>query len=170
MQNLKPKSNEQYPEVLAALSKLNIPYEITTHQAVYTIEETRALGLMDIGMVCKNLFLKDAKGKNFYLIVMSQDKKADLKDIAAQLGSAKLSFASEERLQTMLGLKKGAVSPLGIMNDQPHTITVAFDASLRIYGKLGVHPNDNTATIWLSFANLEKFVKYYGNNICYIEI
>ncbi|PBG31211.1 hypothetical protein BGU85_26930, partial [Clostridioides difficile] len=42
--------------------------------------------------------LRDAKGKEHFLVVLGKDKKADLKDIRQQIDSKPLSFASEERL------------------------------------------------------------------------
>jgi len=157
-------------EILTTLSELDIPHEIVEHQAVYTVDEVVQLGLMEVGLVCKNLFLRDAKGKSHYLIVLSPDKKADLKNIQLNLDSTKLGFASEERLQSFLGLKKGAVTPLGIINDENHSVTVVFDQDLLGKEKLGVHPEDNTATVWISFDGLRKYISHFGNEIRYIEI
>ena len=157
-------------EVLAALSALGIAYELTEHEAVFTIDEVKELGLLEMGTICKNLFLRDAKGKNHYLVVMAPEKQANLRGIGEQLGSTKLGFASENRLQTILGLEKGAVTPLGVVNDSSHAVTVVFDSDLRGNERLGVHPNDNAATVWLSFDSLEQFISHNGNSICYIEI
>ena len=155
---------------LTVLSALDIPYELTEHEAVFTIDEVKALGLMEMGTICKNLFLRDAKGRNHYLVVMAPEKQADLKSIGEQLGSTKLGFASENRLQTMLGLQKGEVTPLGVVNDSAHCVTVVFDQDLQGEERLGVHPNDNAATVWLSFDSLGKYISHCGNSIRYIEI
>jgi len=154
--------------VFEALSKLNISYELTEHEAVYTIDEVKALGLPNFGASCKNLFLRDQKGKNHYLIVMPADKKADLEGLGRSLGQGKLSFASESRLEKFLGLTKGAVTPLGVINDSSNAVTVVIDEQLR-GNKLGLHPNDNTATIWLDFDDLERFILNYGNDVRYIN-
>lgn len=69
----------------------------------------RELGIK--GSVCKNLFLRDAKGRQHFLVVLPGDRQADLGALAAALGSSKLSFASEERLMKHLGLTKGSVTP-----------------------------------------------------------
>ena len=155
---------------LSALSALNIPYELVEHKAVYTIDEVKELGLMEQGLVCKNLFLRDAKGKRHYIVVMDSDKKADLEKIGLDLASTRLSFASESRLQKILGLERGAVTPLGIINDLSHEVTVVFDDALKGEKKIGIHPNDNTATIWLDFESLERLVSHYGNEVCYIKV
>lgn len=81
-----------------------------------------------------------------------------------------LSFASPERLETYLGVKKGAVTPLGVVNDSSHTVQVYMDADLTEERLLGVHPNVNTATVWLRPADLETYVKACGNSFTLIHI
>lgn len=161
---------DQQKKVCETLENLKISYELTNHTAVYTIEEMEALGLSGIEDVCKNLFLRDAKGKRHFLVVMQKDKKADLKALRLQLGCTPLSFASEERLMKYLGLTKGAVTPLGVLNDSNADVEVVFDSDLKGKYRLGIHPNVNTATVWISFEDLKKVVENNGNDIIYITI
>ncbi|MCL2566457.1 MAG: prolyl-tRNA synthetase associated domain-containing protein [Defluviitaleaceae bacterium] len=160
---------ENREKALKALKELNIAYELAEHPAVYTIDEVKALNLPDLGISCKNLFLRDQKGKNHYLLTMRSDKKADLETIGNILGAGKLSFASENRLEKYLSLTKGAVTPLGIINDTECAVTVVFDEDLRD-NKIGIHPNDNTATLWLDLCDLENLIAHYGNDIKYLKI
>jgi len=157
-------------EVYAYLDKKGITYKVSEHPAVYTIEEMEQLGLDKIGGIVKNLFLRDAKGKRHFLVMMRQDKKVDLKILQAKIGSTPLRFASEERLQKHLGLEKGAVSPLGIINDAEKAVEIVLDNSLKNFELLGVHPNDNTATLWLSLFDLEKVIADHGNQLLYLDI
>lgn len=157
-------------KVFEKLNELNIKYEVMNHPAVFTIEEMDALNITEQGDVCKNLFLRDEKGKRHFLVVLDKDKKADLKDIQKQLGSTRLSFASAERLDKYLKLQKGEVTPLGVINDEEGSVEVVFDNDLIGKTKLGVHPNDNTATVWISFEDLKKVVDHNGNKIKYLNI
>lgn len=161
---------DQKMKVYQKLKELKIEYSLTEHEAVYTIEEMDKLGISWEGDVVKNLFLRDAKGKRHFLIVLDKDKKADLEGIREQLASTALSFASEERLNKYLQLTKGAVSPLGILNDTDCMVEVYFDKDLVGREKLGVHPNDNTATLWISFDNLKRIIEATGHMIKYISI
>ena len=86
------------------------------------------------------------------------------------MGCTKLSFASEQRLQTYLGLTKGSVTPLGILNDAECCVEVVFDRELIRKSRLGVHPNENTATLWISFEDLLNLVKQHGNPIHMLDI
>ena len=69
-----------------------------------------------------------------------------------------LSFASEERLEKYLGLKQGSVSPFGLMNDTDHAVEFFIDKNLSKCKSLGIHPLENTATVFLSFKDLDKFL------------
>lgn len=157
-------------KVFARLEELGVSYEVTEHPAVFTIGEMDALGLTAKGEVCKNLFLRDAKGRRHFLVVVPGEARADLRALAAQLESSKLSFASAERLEKYLGLKQGEVTPLGVLNDADAAVEVVFDRGLERFPCLGVHPNDNTATVWLSLADILRVVERNGNEIRWVTL
>ena len=154
---------------LRYLDEQGIPYEKMEHKAVFTMEEMDEVGISAKGGVVKNLFLRDGKGKNHFLVVVPEEKRVNLTDLSAQLCASKLSFASAERLEKYLGVVQGAVSPLGVLNDQNHVVEVVFDKDLTHSPKVGVHPNDNTATVWLSFKDLKKLIEGLGNPISYAK-
>ena len=156
------------PELYAYLDGMGISYEVEEHAPVFTIDEMRELGIK--GSVCKNLFLRDAKGRQHFLVVLPGDRQADLGALAAALGSSKLSFASEERLMKHLGLTKGSVTPLAVIQDPDHTVQVLLDESLTGMDRLGVHPLVNTATLWISGADLLRFVRSCGNPVKIVSI
>ena len=103
-------------------------------------------------------------------MVLIKDKKADLISIQKQLGCTRLGFASEARLFKYLRLQKGEVTPLGIINDPDALVEVVLDNDLVGIDKLGVHPNDNTATVWISFDALQKIIEQNGNRIHVVNI
>ena len=150
-------------EVNAFLEEKNIPFEWIEHKAVYTIEDMEELGLEDMNETAKNLFLRDQKGKRHFLVVICADKQANLKELGEKLGVGKLSFASEERLEKYLGLKKGAVTPLGILNDENCAVEVFFDQDFVGMEKIGVHPNDNTASVYLKTEDVLNIIREHGN-------
>lgn len=164
------KFMEAREKVYDKLNSMGIKYHVIEHPAVYTIEEMENLGIADKAEVCKNLFVRDAKGKKHYLIVLQKDKRANLTNIAEQIGSTKLSFASEERLSKYLGLGKGEVSPLGVINDVNREVEVVFDKDLIGRENLGVHPNDNRATVVMSYHDLERLIKENGNKMTFVSI
>ena len=149
---------DQKQRVYDALDKLGIKYEVVEHEPVHTMEDMDRLGLPAKGTLCKNLFLRDSKGKRHFLVTCDEKKKVDLKALGRTLGAGNLSFASEERLEEHLGLKPGSVSPVGLMNDTEHTVEFLIDKDLSRCKSLGIHPLENTATVFLSFKDLDKFL------------
>ncbi|MCM1543960.1 MAG: prolyl-tRNA synthetase associated domain-containing protein [Ruminococcus sp.] len=158
--------------VYEVLDSLGIDYRVINHEKVSTIEEMDKLGIFTDGALCKNLFLRNANGKVHYVISMLKDKHPDIQgELKPQLGSSRLSFGSDERLMKHLGLKSGAVSPFGIINDDTHEVKVVLDSDLKkLEGLIGFHPNDNTSTVWLPFDGLMKFIKHFGNDVCFIDV
>ena len=151
-------------EIKAFLEGKNIPFEWVEHKAVYTIEEMEELGLESMDEIAKNLFLRDQKGKRHFLVVVQGLKQVNLKELGEKLGT-KLSFASEERLEKHMGLKKGAVTPLGVLNDENCAVEVYMDEDLCKLERIGVHPNDNTASVYLSPDNLLNIIREHGNPV-----
>lgn len=119
---------------------------------------------------CKNLFVRNTKGNKHYLVILEGSKKADLKKLATQIGSTKLSFASKERLFKHLMLLPGSVSPFGLINDEDKQVEVVIDKDLISLNEIGFHPNNNEATVTLSFNDFEKFLKWCGNKFSCVKI
>lgn len=156
--------------VLDKLNDMGVQYSLISHPAAFTVEDLNRLDIPDRNEIPKNLFLRDDKKKRFFLIVLSKDKQVNLKELGKKLNSRPLSFASEELLNICLGLSKGAVSPLGILNDDSRKVEVLLDKSLLSYKKIGVHPNENTATVFLYLKDLERVISDHGSRFAYIEI
>ena len=161
---------EAIRKVLDALDAAGISYRLVEHEAVLTIEAMDRLHLEDGGVIAKNLFLRDAHGRRHFIVVLPGHKSADLKALRVRLGTSALSFASEERLKRFLGLEKGAVTPLGVPNDEERAVEVVFDRELAGFPSLGVHPNRNTATVFLAFADLEALVRAHGNPVSLVDL
>lgn len=147
------------------LDQENIAYDVTDHEPVYTMEDMEKAGLPEKGTICKNMFIRDQKGKRHWLIVADNDTQVDLKALGEKIGAGKVSFASADRLKKHLGLEAGCVSPFGVLNNEDHMVTVVLDKSLEGKDRLGVHPNAHDATLWISFKDLVKAIEKIGNDV-----
>jgi Ala-tRNA(Pro) deacylase len=157
-------------EVISLLDSRGVRYEIERHVPVYTIEEMDALMLPFSESVVKNLFLRDYKGREHYLVVLRKDKNADLKKLKGIIGSTPLSFASEDRLSKYLGLSKGEVTPFGVLNDETHSVRVFIDKDVVADGKLAIHPNDNRATVLIGINDLVGIIEEHGTEVKTIDL
>ena len=156
-------------ETYQYLTEHNIVYEVSEHKAVFNMEEAESLDLPYPECDAKNLFIRDDKKQNYYLITVKGDKRVNLKEFRKQHGLRALSFASPEELSAVMGLIPGAVTPLGILNDVERRVHFYLDKSF-IGEKIGVHPNDNTATIWVQADELMDLIKKHGNAAEFTEL
>lgn len=153
-------------ETIQFLYDKKINFEITEHEAVYNMEEVSKISLPYPEANAKNLFVRDNKKRNYYLITIKGEKKVNLKEFKIRNNTRSLSFATEEELLSILKLERGAVTPLGLLNDQEIKVEFYLDDSFLNYPQLiGVHPNDNTATIWLNTEDLLSIIEEHGNLI-----
>ena len=149
-------------EIYRYLKEQKIEHEITEHKAVFNMDEMDSIELPYPEWNAKNLFVRDDKKRNYYLITVKGDKRVDLKGFRKQHGLRALSFASAEDLLDIMKLTPGSVTPLGILNDTEHRIHFFLDTEFA-GNKIGVHPNDNTATVWMQADDLMKMIQKHGN-------
>lgn len=148
------------------LKRLNISYQIIEHNPVYTIQDTKAIKQKIEGIGCKNLFLKNKNGL-YYILLLPENQKADLKKLESELKISRLSFGTEQELEEILKLKRGSVTPLGIINDKKKQVKILIHHFL-LEKTLLLHPNRNTATISMRCADLEYFIKKEGHTYQYV--
>lgn len=156
-------------ETYQYLKDHNIPFEITEHRAVYNMEELDSIDLPYPEGDAKNLFVRDDKKKNYYLITVKGDKRVNLKDFRKAHGLRPLSFASPEDLKKYMDLTPGAVTPLGLLNVEGAPITMYLDAEFKD-SIIGIHPNENTATVWLQGDDLVALLREKGCEVEIVEI
>jgi Ala-tRNA(Pro) deacylase len=154
--------------VYETLESLGIAFARHEHPPVFTVEQALEHWAGIDAVHCKNLFLRNKKGDRHFLVVAAHTTPVDIGAIAARVGEARLSFASAERLAAHLGLTPGAVSPFGLINDSSRRVRVLLDSTLRAAARVGFHPNVNTATIVLAFADFERFLAARGNPVTYV--
>lgn len=157
-------------ELMQVLKVQNIQFDIVEHPPAMTIEEIDSFNLPHGETIVKNLFLRDDKKKNYYLVVLCKNKTVNLKEFCKLLDSRPLTFASENDLQFYLGLKKGSVTPFGVLNDVSGKVCLVMDQDVLAYSVIGVHPNENTATLWLSPDDLKMLVERHGNPVRILTI
>jgi len=158
------------PQVYAALDALGIRYERHEHPPVFTAQDASKFWDPLPGTQCKNLFLRNKKGDRHYLVVLEISKRADLKDLVKVVGDDRLSFGSPDRLMAKLGLTPGSVSPFGLINDAEGSVRVIVDADLRGKERLIFHPNINTASVIVSWTDLEKFLATRANAVRIVNL
>lgn len=158
-------------DVYNFIKSKGIWYEITEHKAVFSMDELSEVEVPYPEYDAKNLFVRDDKKRNYYLITVKGNKRVNLKEFKSNNGTRNLSFASQEDLMSIMNLIAGSVSPLGLLNDQELKVKFYLDKDfLNDKQIIGIHPNDNTATIWLKVSDLIDIIKEHGNQINITEL
>lgn len=160
---------EEVP-VIDALSALGITFERYEHPPVASAVAAEEHWSGIAAAHCKNLFLRNQKGTRHYLVILKHLKRADLRAVADQIGDGKLSFGSPERLMAHLGVTPGSVSPFSLIHNAAHDVRVCIDRDLKLAERISFHPNINTATLVITFADFERFLASCGNPVQFVNI
>ena len=131
------------------LDRLGIEYARVDHEAAETMEVCREIDLVLDALICKNLFLCNRQGTAFYLLMMPGDKPFRTRELSAQIGSARLSFASAEKMEAYLDIHPGAVSVMGLANDTDNMVELLIDEDVLAGEYVGCHPCVNTSSLRL---------------------
>lgn len=166
--------------VLRYLDEHQITYEVYNHPEGKTIEEAKRWWKDDGSVHCKNIFLRNHKRNQHYLVCFDCDHDLDIHDLEQRLKAelmaqgfnspGKLSFASPERMERYLGLEPGSVSPFGLINDTEHHVILFLDENLQQADSLSFHPNDCRGTVVISKEMFANYLSEIGNTFRYMQL
>lgn len=143
--------------VFKELNKMGIKYEVVNHPPALTTQEADDYIEGKDGVRSKTMFMSDRKKKNFYLLILDESKRLDIKKIGDLIGEKSLRLGSEENLRTKMNLRFGVVSPFGLLNNTEKDIKIYIDKNLLNEEIITFHPNENDATVFIKITDLFKF-------------
>ena len=165
---------ELLPQEAAAfdlLDRLGIEYDRVSHDAAFNMELCAEVSrALDVS-VCKNLFLCNRQKTAFYLLCMPPDKPFHTKDLSAQIGSSRLSFAPEESLWELLRCHPGSATILGLANDTEHAVQLLMEREVYEAQYISCHPCLCTGTLRLKTADvLDVFLPCTGHQPVVVDL
>ena len=147
------------------LDAIGVEYQRIDHAPADTMEVCEEIDQALGALICKNLFLCNRQGTAFYLLMMPGDKPFRTKELSAQIGSARLSFASPEKMLEYLDILPGSVSVMGLMNDRENNVQLLIDEEVLKGEYVGCHPCVNTSSLRLKTRDvIEKILPKVGHN------
>ena len=158
------------PKLYALLAQLDIPFKYIEHPPAPTIEIARQYWAGHDANHCKNLFFRNHKGNQHYLVILDCDCDMDIHSIEKQLHQGKLSFASEKRMEKYLGVQPGSVTPFGLIYDTEHHVRLFIDKNLQRAKRLSFHPCRNTASLIISYDDFIRFLYHTKNTYEWMEL
>jgi Ala-tRNA(Pro) deacylase len=156
-------------DLLARLDAIGVAHATVDHEAVFTVEQSRALHQSMPGLHSKNLFFKDA-GERLWLVTAEADRRIDLKTLHHRIGAKRLSFGKPELLMDVLGVVPGSVTPFALLNDAARRVTFFLDSEMAAAPLLNFHPLENTATTAISADGLRAFLRATGHALNLVEL
>ena len=157
-------------KVYAALDAMGISYTAYEHPPIFTGEDAVVHWKEVPGVGIKNLFLRNKKGDRHYLVILDVEKQADLRHLVKVIGDDRFSFGSPERLMSHLGVTPGSVSVFGLLNEGSRNVQVIVDTDLKSADRLIFHPNDNRASVSISFKDFVRFLETRPNSVRWLPL
>lgn len=153
------------------LDQLGVEYERVDHEPAMTMEDCQEVDQLLQAVICKNLFLCNRQQTSFYLLMIPDTKVFHTKDLSAQIGSARLSFAKPEYMEEFLDITPGSVSVMGLMNDKDHRVQLLIDEDVLNSEYIGCHPCINTSSIRFKVKDLvEKVIPAMGHDFVKVKL
>ena len=155
-------------DLFAYLDQLGLAHDTRWHEATFTVEEGRELKETMPGGHTKNLFMKDKDGV-IVLVSAHADSELKLNQLHKLIGTRRLSFASRELMEELLGVTPGSVTAFALMNDKAGKVRFIADAALMAYDTLNFHPLVNTGTTAISNSDFRRFVEATGHDLTVVD-
>ena len=153
------------------LDSLGIEYIRTDHEPAQTMEDCNRIDKVLDVLICKNLFLCNRQKTVFYLLLMPGDKPFKTKELSSQINSARLSFATEDKMLEFLDIEPGSVSVMGLMNDKENNVNLLVDEDVLKGEFIGCHPCVNTSSIKLKTTDVfDKFLKAVNHDYTKVKL
>ena len=151
-------------DLFAFLDELGIAHATTEHEPVFTVAEGEALKRTMPGGHTKNLFMQDKDGTIILISAWAQSA-LKLNQLHKHIGTRRLSFASGELMQEVLGVTPGSVTAFALLNDTRRRVRFYVDSALLAFATINFHPLVNTATTAIAAEDLGRFVKATGHQL-----
>jgi Ala-tRNA(Pro) deacylase len=166
--NLTDKTRQE--KVYALLDGLGIQYSKVDHPPLFT-QADNEIHRVNIGaIIFKNLFLRNRDKSRYYLLSLPLNKRADLIEVQRVLGETRLSFGDVDALADKLNIQHGSVSFLNVVGVENTNVVFLLDKSCFDYELIGVHPNDNTATVIFAPSEIPRIFGHFGVAYKLIEL
>jgi len=167
---VKSKEKRGDSEVYEWFDRLEIKFEYYEHPPAPTAE-IASLYWKDIDAAhCKNLFFRNHKGNQHYLVIFHYQQNILIRDLEQRLMQGKLTFASPERMDRYLQIVPGSVSPFGLIHDKDHHVVLFLDENLQKYDRISFHPNLNEASLVIAFGDFIKYLEAVGNKYSFVKL
>ena len=148
------------------------PHHLLNNEGVSTDEKTLPGWTPVYSGKVRDLYVEDGQSLDNaarVLVVALEDAPIDLNRLDKVIGSARLSFASAERLWRFLGIRPGSVTPFALVNDTERKVRVVLQQAMMEHELLNYHPLLNDRTTAIRRDDLLRFIRACGHEPAIVE-
>lgn len=161
---------DRYKTVEEHLNALNIPFQLVEHEAALTTEQADRFIEGIEGVRTKTMFLTNKKKTQFFLVIMDDRKRLDMKVFGDLTQTKGIRMASENSLYEKMLLPPGVVSPFGLLNNADHDIRVFIDREIILSDRMSFHPNTNEKTVFLRTGDVIRFIESLDYTVNVVDL
>lgn len=141
-------------KVYQELERLGIKYERVDNDVVEAMEECVEVSEKLGAEIRKTIVVCNRQKTDFYLVILPANKRFDSKLFASMMQCSRVSFASAEDMEAVIGLTPGSASVMGILNDAEGKVKVVIDKAVADEKYFACNPGANTTHIKFKTSNL----------------
>lgn len=150
--------------VYEKLRENSVEFERVDNDSISTMEECAEVGEVLGTEICKSILACTRNKSEYYLIIMPGDKRFVSKFASKAIGASRLSFASAEDMEDLLGTTPGNASPMAAVNDADARVKIVIDKELAEDEYIACNVGVNTSHIKIATADLiEKILPSMGH-------
>lgn len=157
--------------VYRTLTRLSIPFQRVENDPAITMEDCQAIDDRLQMQTVKTLFLCNRQQTAFYLFVTPGDKPFRTKDFSSALGISRVSFASPEQLERLMGTVVGSATVFSLLLPTARDVRVVFDRSLESSEWYGC--TDGTTTGYMKLRTrdvIDRLLPYTAHTLEWVEV
>ena len=159
--NNKATLSEEQIALFNYFDQIGISHNTYSHKPIFTVAQ--GMGFKDHipGIGGKSLFLTNKTGQ-YWLVIAKDDTHTDLKGLSKILNTKRFSFGKPDKMQKLLQVTPGSVTPFALINDHDKILNIIIDQHLTEHSHVAFHPLKNDKSTVISSDDLLKFIKSLG--------
>lgn len=164
-------TSELEKKVYEKLNELNINFDRVDNDTVESMEECIEINNKLGAEIRKTIIVCNEKKTQFYLVVLPAEKRFDSKIFRDKMGCSRVSFASAESMEKVLGVVPGSATVMSVINDTDNIVKVAIDKEVADSEYFACNTGENTKHIKIKTEDLlEVFLPNVNHEPTIIEL
>lgn len=164
-------TSELEKKVYEKLNELNIVFDRVDNDTVESMEECIEINNKLGAEIRKTIIVCNEKKTQFYLVVLPAEKRFDSKVFRDKMGCSRVSFASSESMEKVLGVVPGSATVMSVISDTDNIVKVAIDKEVADSEYFACNTGENTKHIKIKTKDLlEVFLPNVNHEPTIIEL